>query len=108
LGEGHAGTSRAAAASAPRGVRAESRDLAIAKAASDNASAESNAAHAPNAAQDVRGLFDPNIAIAAAFKAAGLPVPDLPNASAALQNVNPNPIIQSALKAAGLRRLNRR
>jgi hypothetical protein len=109
LSEGHAETSRAAAASAPRSGGAESRDLAIAKAARENASAESNATHAPNAAQDVRGLFDPNIAIAAAFKAAGLPVPDLPNASAAtLQNVNPNPIIQSALKAAGLRRLNRR
>jgi poly(hydroxyalkanoate) depolymerase family esterase len=109
LGEVHAETSRAAMASAPRGAGAESRDLAIAKAARDNASAETNGAHAPNAAQDVHGLFDPNIAIAAAFKAAGLPVPDLPNASAAaLQNVNPNPVIQAALKAAGLRRLNRR
>jgi poly(hydroxyalkanoate) depolymerase family esterase len=109
LGEGHAETSRAAAASSSRSAGSKSGDFAIAKAAHDKASAESNGAHAPNAAQDVHGLFDPNIAIAAAFKAAGLPVPDLPNASAAtLANVNPNPIIQSALKAAGLRRLNRR
>jgi poly(hydroxyalkanoate) depolymerase family esterase len=109
LGETPAETSRAAAASAPRSSKAESRDFAGAKAARDNAGAEKNGAPAAKAAQDVHGLFDPNIAIAAAFKAAGLPVPDLPNASAAtLQNVNPNPVIQAALKAAGLRRLNRR
>jgi poly(hydroxyalkanoate) depolymerase family esterase len=108
LGEALAETSRGVAVSAPRSIKAENRDRAVAKAASDNASAESNPAHAANAAPDVRGLFDPNIAIAAAFKAAGLPVPDLPNASAAtLANVNPNPVIQAALKAAGLRRLNR-
>jgi poly(hydroxyalkanoate) depolymerase family esterase len=108
LGEAVAETSRAGAVSAPRSVKAESRDRAIAKAARDDASAESNAAHPADAAPDVRSLFDPNIAIAAAFKAAGLPVPDLPNASAAtLANVNPNPVIQAALKAAGLRRLNR-
>jgi poly(hydroxyalkanoate) depolymerase family esterase len=107
LGEAVAETSRAAAASTPRKIKAENR--AVAKAARDNAGAESNTAHAAAAASEVHSLFDPNIAIAAAFKAAGLPIPDLPNASAAtLANVNPNPVIQAALKAAGLRRLNRR
>ena len=110
LGENLAETSRVVAAVAtPRSAGAESRDLAVAKTASDDASDAPNTAHAPNPGQDVRSLFDPNIAIAAAFKAAGLPVPDLPNTSAAaMRNVSPNPIIQAALKAAGLRRLNQR
>jgi hypothetical protein len=39
--------------------------------------------------------------IAAAFKAAGLPIPEVP---AAPLGVTPGPIIAAALKAAGLRR----
>jgi hypothetical protein len=45
--------------------------------------------------------FDPNDVIAAAFKAAGLPVPPPP---AAPPRVDPGPIIAAALKAAGLAR----
>jgi hypothetical protein len=47
--------------------------------------------------------FEPSLAIAAAFRAAGLPLPKLPLASArATPKVAPGPIIEAALKAAGL------
>ena len=48
--------------------------------------------------------LDPNVVIAAAFKAAGLPVPEFPTAGApdAKPRVAPGPIIAAALKAAGL------
>ena len=46
---------------------------------------------------------DPNHVIAAAFKAAGLPVPKLPSGPAGTATrVAPGPIIEAALKAAGL------
>jgi hypothetical protein len=45
----------------------------------------------------------PNVVIAAAFKAAGLPVPEIPTAPpGATPRVAPGPIIAAALKAAGL------
>jgi feruloyl esterase len=47
--------------------------------------------------------LDPNAVIAAAFKAAGLPIPELPAAGpGAAPRVLPGPIIAAALKAAGL------
>ena len=47
--------------------------------------------------------LDPNAVIAAAFKSAGLPVPEIPSASpGATQPVAPDPIIAAALKCAGL------
>jgi poly(hydroxyalkanoate) depolymerase family esterase len=48
--------------------------------------------------------LDPKVVIAAAFKAAGLPVPEFPTAAApdAKPRVAPGPIIAAALKAAGL------
>jgi poly(hydroxyalkanoate) depolymerase family esterase len=47
--------------------------------------------------------LDPNAVIAAAFKAAGLPVPEiLPAPPSATPRVAPDPIIAAALKAAGL------
>jgi len=47
--------------------------------------------------------LDPNAVIAAAFKAAGLPIPEFPTAPpGALPRVAPGPIIAAALKAAGL------
>ena len=47
--------------------------------------------------------LDPNAVIVAAFKAAGLPAPELPRAPAgATPLVAPGPIIAAALKAAGL------
>jgi feruloyl esterase len=47
-----------------------------------------------------REPFDPNNVIAASFKAAGLPVPELPPNGG--KRVAPGPIIAAALKAAGL------
>jgi hypothetical protein len=48
--------------------------------------------------------LDPNVVIAAAFKAAGLPVPEFRTTAApdAKPRVAPGPIIAAALKAAGL------
>ena len=47
--------------------------------------------------------LDPNTVIAAAFKAAGLPVPEIHAASpGSTRRVAPGPIIAAALKAAGL------
>jgi hypothetical protein len=53
------------------------------------------------AARQTSHPLDPNAVIAAAFKAAGLPIPEVP---AAPLGVTPGPIIAAALKAAGLRR----
>jgi poly(hydroxyalkanoate) depolymerase family esterase len=50
-----------------------------------------------------RPPLDPNLAIAAAFRAAGLPVPEAPaSPPGATPHVAPGPIIAAALKAAGL------
>jgi len=50
-----------------------------------------------------RGPVDPNRVIAAAFKAAGLPIPEVPSLQlGARPSVVPGPIIEAALKAAGL------
>ena len=47
--------------------------------------------------------LDPNTLIAAAFRAAGLPIPEVPKAPlGATTRVAPGPIIAAALKAAGL------
>ena len=46
-------------------------------------------------------LLDPNLVIAAAFKAAGLPAPEASTAKPS--GVHPQPIIDAALKAAGLK-----
>jgi hypothetical protein len=46
--------------------------------------------------------LDPNAVIAAAFKAAGLPVPEMPTARGTSPQVEPGPIVAAALKAAGL------
>jgi poly(hydroxyalkanoate) depolymerase family esterase len=64
---------------------------------SDEASCDSNAE------QEASRSYDPNLVIAAAFKAAGLPVPKLPSGpTGATPHVSPGPIIEAALKAAGL------
>jgi poly(hydroxyalkanoate) depolymerase family esterase len=94
-----------AAAPQPGSIRTESRDVVAAEPATGVLIDSNKAPHDTNAKEDGRRLLDPNLAIAAAFKAAGLPVPDLPHASAAaMRDVAPNPIIRAALKAAGLTR----
>lgn len=55
-----------------------------------------------NARSGVDTMFDPNRIIAAAFAAAGLPMLDTP--PDATSRVAPGPIIEAALKAAGLKR----
>ncbi len=56
-------------------------------------------------AKDTRRSPDPSTVIAAALKAAGLPVPELPSGPpGAAQRFAPGPIIAAALKAAGLTR----
>jgi len=67
------------------------------RAASDRDPEQQSSSRTPS------GAFEPNDVIAAAFKAAGLPVPEI-NALAAQANplVAPGPIITAAMKAAGL------
>jgi hypothetical protein len=52
---------------------------------------------------DAHRPLDPNLVIAAAFAAGGLPVPEIPSRPpGATPHVIPGPIIEAALKAAGL------
>jgi hypothetical protein len=56
-------------------------------------------------APDAGGPLDPNLVIAAAFKAAGLTAPQfVKTADGAAPHLAPGPIIAAALKAAGLSR----
>jgi poly(hydroxyalkanoate) depolymerase family esterase len=89
-------------------VQPDGRAVAVTAEAGPNDTDE--ASHAANAAQAARRPFDPMQAIGAAFKAAGFPVPELPNTSfpdlsaGATPRLAALPIIQAALKAAGLTR----
>ncbi len=57
------------------------------------------------AARETTAVYGPSAVIAAAFKAAGLPVPEFPSLSpGARSHVSPGPIIAAALKAASLKR----
>jgi poly(hydroxyalkanoate) depolymerase family esterase len=109
LGDGLTATSHApATVPAPDLVQTDSRAVAVA--AKAGASDADETADAPDARQTSRRPLDPMQAIGAAFKAAGFPVPELPNPSlptmpaGATPRVGPLPIIQAALKAAGLTR----
>jgi poly(hydroxyalkanoate) depolymerase family esterase len=88
--------------SEPRQIQTHGRALVGARQESDeNDFAE--ASSDPNAGQDAPYSFDPNLVIAAAFKAAGLPIPNLPSGPrGAAPHVAPGPIIEAALKSAGL------
>jgi feruloyl esterase len=62
-----------------------------------------SSAEAEGAKWQARYPLDPNAVIAAAFKAAGLPIPEIPKAPPGTPpRVAPGPIIAAALKAAGL------
>jgi len=81
----------------------EEGSRAIAMPATAEDAAEAGAAHLePNEKQGNRWPLDPNVVIAAAFKAAGLPAPTDTNRSRGFPRVVPNSIIEAALKAAGL------
>jgi poly(hydroxyalkanoate) depolymerase family esterase len=69
------------------------------------AHASFQASSAESEARQTHYPLDPNAVIVAAFKAAGLPVPEIPAARpGARARVAPGPIIAAALKAAGLAR----
>ena len=74
--------------------------LVIAEAAAEGVH---SSAEAEGEKWQTRYPLDPNAVIAAAFKAAGLPVPEIPVVpSGTPPRVAPGPIIAAALKAAGL------
>ena len=77
--------------------------LVVARAAAEGAHPSAKASPAESEERQTRYPFDPNAIIAAAFKAAGLPVPEIPAAPPGTPpRVAVGPIIAAALKAAGL------
>ncbi|MBR0698264.1 hypothetical protein JQ553_34185, partial [Bradyrhizobium lablabi] len=77
--------------------------LVMAGAAAEGARGSAEASLADDEERQSRHPLDPNAIIAAAFKAAGLPVPEIPAAlPGPSPRVAPGPIIAAALKAAGL------
>jgi hypothetical protein len=89
--------------SAPTQIPTDGRAFVIAGAASEGSRSSVEASLAEGEERQTRYPLDPNGVIASAFKAAGLPVPEIPTApSGATPRVAPGPIIAAALKAAGL------
>ena len=69
----------------------------------EGAHSSAEASPAESEGRRTRYTLDPNAVIAAAFKAAGLPVPEIPTSPPNTPpRVSPGPIITAALKAAGL------
>jgi len=93
----------AAPMSAPIQIPADGRALVIAGAAAEGSHSSVEASLAEGEERQTRYPLDPNAVIAAAFKAACLPVPEIPTVPpGATPRVAPGPIIAAALKAAGL------
>jgi poly(hydroxyalkanoate) depolymerase family esterase len=92
--------------SEPHQIQIESRAVAAAAEAAGSWSDTDQASFGANAEPNAGRASDPNLVIAAAFKAAGLPVPELPHTPAGTKpHVAPGPIIEAALKAVGLTRM---
>jgi poly(hydroxyalkanoate) depolymerase family esterase len=92
---------RAAWVSAPSQMPTDAGDLVMSGTPADSLPGLTEASLAKSAERQTHHALDPNAVIAAAFKAAGLPVP--PTAPpGATPRVEPGPIIAAALKAAGL------
>jgi poly(hydroxyalkanoate) depolymerase family esterase len=94
-----------AAAPAPATIQLSTGGGAFvsAEAAAEAAHSSAEASFAKGEEQQTAYPLDPNAVIAAAFKAAGLPVPEIPAAPPGTPpRVAPGPIIAAALKAAGL------
>jgi feruloyl esterase len=94
-------------AAAPVSITAQiptDRAFVIAGAAAEGSHSAAEALLPGGEEGQTRFPLDPNVVIAAAFKAAGLPVPEFPTTAApdAKPRVAPGPIIAAALKAAGL------
>jgi len=84
-------------------IPADGGVFVTARRAAAGAHASAEAPLAEGEERQTRYPFDPNAIIAAAFKAAGLPVPEIPAAPPGTPpRVAPGPIIAAALKAAGL------
>jgi len=93
----------AATISAPTQIPTGGRAFVIAGAAAEGSHSSVEASLAEGEERQTPYPLDPNTVIAASFKAAGLPVPELPTAPpGAKSRVAPGPIIAAALKAAGL------
>ena len=93
----------AGAVSAPIQIPTDGRAFVIAGAAAEGSHSSAEASLAECEERQTRYPLDPNVVIAAAFKAAGLPVPEIPTAPPGTPpRVAPGPIIAAALKAAGL------
>jgi hypothetical protein len=89
--------------SAPIQIPTAGRALVIAGAVAADSDSSAEASRAKDEQRQTHWPLDPNAVIAAAFKAAGLPVPEISTApSGATPRVAPGPIIAAALKAAGL------
>jgi feruloyl esterase len=86
-------------------IPADGGALVIAGTAAEGAHTSAEASFAEGENRQTRYPLDPNAVIAAAFKAAGLPIPEFPSAPPGMPpRVAPGPIIAAALKAAGLMR----
>jgi hypothetical protein len=95
--------SAAAPASALVQIPTDGRAFVMGEAAAQGSHLSVKASLAAGEERQPRYRLDPNAVIASAFKAAGLPVPEVPAAPpAATPRVAPGPIIAAALKAAGL------
>jgi poly(hydroxyalkanoate) depolymerase family esterase len=104
LSEDSAAMPRAAAAvAAPAPIWSNARAVVAAGEALLSASDSEASSFAADA--DTARRLDPNHVIAKAFRAAGLPVPELANMQpGTASHVDPGAIIKAALKAAGFRR----
>jgi len=93
----------AAPVSAPIQIPTDGHAFVTAGAAAEGSHSSAEASLDEGEERQTRYPLDPNVVIAAAFKAAGLPVPEIPTAPpGATPRVAPGPIIAAALKAAGL------
>jgi feruloyl esterase len=92
-----------ARAAAPIQIPSDGLALVMAGAAAESSHRSAQASVAEGETPQRRFSLEPNAVIAAAFKAAGLPVPDIPSGPpGATHHVAPGPIIAAALKSAGL------
>jgi hypothetical protein len=93
----------AAPASAPIQIPTDDRTFVIAGATAEGPHSSAEASFAEGEGRQTHYPLDPNAVIASAFKAAGLPVPEIPRPPpGATLRVAPGPIIEAALKVAGL------
>jgi hypothetical protein len=92
-----------ATAPEPRAIQTSGRAVVKAGETTGGWSKPDEASLGRDGERRTRPPLDPNLAIAAAFRAAGLPVPEAPaSPPGATLHVAPGPIRKAALKAAGL------